>query len=122
LGVALLGAERPVWIRGNFTMIFRAIRNPVENAIGHTPSGTTVELDVKSNGSVCVSDFGAGIADKDRDLIFCRFWHGDRNAGDGIGPGLAIVSRIMELHSGEINVLNRLEGGVVFTLLLSLAH
>ena len=95
--IALFGAERPVWVRGNPTMIFRAIRNLAENAIRHTPAGTTVELDVRPNGSVSVSDFGTGIADKDRDLIFRRFWRGDRNSGEGTGLGLAIVSRIAEI-------------------------
>ena len=106
--VALFG-EEPV-ARGNHTMIFRAIRNLAENAIRHTPAGTTVELEVRPNGSVSVSDYGPGVRDQDRGFIFRRFWRGDRNSGEGTGLGLAIVSRA-EILSGEIAVSNRSEGG-----------
>ena len=120
--IALFGAERPVWVQGDPTMIFRAIRNLADNAIKHTRAGTTVELDVKPNGSVSVSDSGAGIREQDRAFLFRRFWRGDRNATDGTGLGLAIVSRIAEIHSGTIAVINRPDGGATFTLSLPLAH
>jgi signal transduction histidine kinase len=120
--IALLGAERPVWVRGDASMIFRAIRNLVDNAIKHTHSGTTVELEVKPTGSVSVNDYGTGVSDKDRDFIFRRFWRGDRNTTEGTGLGLAIVSRIAEIHSGTISVTNRPGGGAAFTLSLPLAH
>jgi signal transduction histidine kinase len=120
--IALFGAERPIWVRGDATMIFRAIRNLVDNAIKHTRPGTTVELEVKPTGSVSVSDYGAGVSDKDRDFIFRRFWRGDRNANEGTGLGLAIVSRIAEIHSGTISVTNRPSGGAAFTLSLPLAN
>jgi signal transduction histidine kinase len=119
--IALFGAERPIWVQGDATMIFRAIRNLVDNAIKHTRPGTTVELEVKPTGSVSVSDCGAGVSDQDRDFIFRRFWRGDRNAGEGTGLGLAIVSRIAEIHAGSISVANRPGGGAAFTLSLPLA-
>jgi signal transduction histidine kinase len=120
--IALFGAERPIWVQGDATMIFRAIRNLVDNAIKHTRPGTTVELEVKPAGSVSVNDYGAGVSDKDRDFIFRRFWRGDRNATEGTGLGLAIVSRIAEIHSGTISVANRPGGGAAFTLSLPLAN
>ncbi len=120
--IAVFGAERPIWVQGDATMIFRAIRNLVDNAIKHTSPGSTVELQVKPNGSVSVNDTGPGVSDKDRDFIFRRFWRGDRNAGEGTGLGLAIVSRIAEIHSGTIGVTNRPGGGATFTLSLPLAR
>jgi len=119
--IALLGAERPVWVLGDATMIFRAIRNLADNAIKHTRPGTTVELEVRPNGTVTVSDNGPGVVDKDRDFIFRRFWRGDRNSTEGTGLGLAIVSRIAEIHSGTVAVSNRPEGGATFSLSLPLA-
>jgi len=114
--LALFGAERPVWVRGDPTMIFRAIRNLVDNAIAHTPAHTCVEVEVQPNGRVTISDVGAGIPEKDRENIFRRFWRADRNRGEGAGLGLAIVSRIAEIHSGNIEVANRPGGGAAFTL------
>jgi signal transduction histidine kinase len=118
--IALLGAERPVWVQGDPTMIFRAIRNLADNAIKHTRPGTTVELEVSPNGTVTVSDNGPGVIDKDRDFIFRRFWRGDRSSTEGTGLGLAIVSRIAEIHSGTVAVSNRPEGGAIFSLSLPL--
>ena len=120
--IALFGAERPIWVQGDAAMIFRAIRNLADNAIKHTPAGTSVEIEVNPMGSVAVNDHGAGISDKDRDSIFRRFWRGDRNASEGTGLGLAIVSRIAEIHAGTISVANRPGGGAAFTLSLPLAH
>jgi signal transduction histidine kinase len=114
--IELLGAGRPIWVRGDATMIFRAIRNLVDNAIKHTPIGTGVEVEVRPNGSVAVSDSGAGIPEKNLALVFRRFWRADRNLAEGTGLGLAIVSRIAEIHSGTISVSNRPQGGAVFTL------
>jgi signal transduction histidine kinase len=120
--IALFGAERPILVQGDATMIFRAIRNLADNAIKHTRPGTTVELEVRPTGSVSVNDYGTGISDKDRDFIFRRFWRSDRNSTEGTGLGLAIVSRIAEIHSGAITVSNRPGGGAAFTLSLPLAH
>src|SRR5258707_10728572 len=43
--IALTGAKGPVWIKGNPETLFQAIRNLAENAIHHTPAGTTVEIE-----------------------------------------------------------------------------
>jgi hypothetical protein len=50
--IALTGARGPVWIRGNVETLFQAIRNLAENAITHTPEGTSVEIDVADQPSV----------------------------------------------------------------------
>ena len=45
--IALSGTEKPVWVHGNSEMLSRAIRNLVENAINHSPSGMSVEIVVE---------------------------------------------------------------------------
>jgi signal transduction histidine kinase len=114
--IALLGAERPVMVRGDATTIFRAINNLVDNAVKYTAPGTTVEIEVRPNGSVLVHDHGPGIAEKDQKFIFRRFWRADRNLAEGTGLGLAIVSRIAEIHSGTVTMSNRPGGGATFIL------
>jgi signal transduction histidine kinase len=116
--IALLGAEKPVLVKGDANTIFRAISNLVDNAIKYTAPGSTVELEVRPNGSVLVSDRGPGISEEEHELIFRRFWRADRNLATGSGLGLAIVSRIAEIHYGAITVANRPEGGAVFTLFI----
>ena len=119
--IALTGADNPVWVRGDGAMIFRAVRNLAENAIKHTPPGTVVELEVGDDGSVAVMDRGPGVPEKDRALIFRRFWRSNRNptldnSFQGAGLGLAIVAKIAEIHAGMVTVASRPGGGAVFTL------
>jgi signal transduction histidine kinase len=120
--VALTAGPEPVWVRGNAEMIRRAIRNLVENALRHTPPGTTVEVNVAKDGSVLVSDEGPGVPAAERELIFQRFWRKDRRRSGGAGLGLAIVRRIVEAHSGSIAVTDGIAGGAVFSIRLNLAQ
>ena len=115
--IALVGADAPVLVTGNAPMLQQAIRNLAENALRHTPEGTSVEIGVSRDGAVSVSDEGPGVAPAERDLIFRRFWRRDR--ADGAGLGLAIVSRIVEAHAGRIEVTNRASGGAVFSIRLA---
>ena len=44
--IALTGVDGPVWVHGHAEALFRAVRNLVDNAIRHTPSGGTIEVDL----------------------------------------------------------------------------
>ena len=119
--IALAGEEGAVWIRGNADAVVQAIRNVVENAIRHTATGTTVEVEIGKQGSARILDRGPGIEEKDRELIFRRFWRRDRQRAGSAGLGLAIVSRIIEAHGGSITVEDRIGGGTVVILNFNLA-
>lgn len=114
--IALSGSEAPVWVSGNAEMLSRAIRNLVENAINHSPAGTTVEIVVEDSGTVRVLDEGPGIKEDERELMFQRFWRRDRRRTGGAGLGLSIVRRIAETHAATISVENRPTGGATFSL------
>ncbi len=114
--IALCGATEPVWVRGNPEMLSRAIRNLAENAINHTAGGSTVEFVVEDSGTISVLDYGPGIPEHERNLIFRRFWRSDRRRAGSTGLGLSIVQRIAELHSATITVENRCPHGARFSL------
>jgi signal transduction histidine kinase len=114
--IALLGVSKPVWVKGNSEMMKRAIRNLAENAIKHTPQGTTIEFIVEESGIIRVRDRGPGISDGDHDLIFRRFWRRDRSRQGSTGLGLSIVQRIVELHGARIVVENGASGGAQFSI------
>jgi signal transduction histidine kinase len=116
--IALTGVDAPVWVWGHPEALFRAVRNLVDNAIRHTPSGSSIEVDVSADGTVRVIDDGPGVPEAERDSIFRRFWRRDRNQAESRGLGLAIVARVAETHDGSVTVENRPEGGAVFTLRL----
>jgi signal transduction histidine kinase len=114
--IALVGADRPVWVKGHAEMIARAVRNLVENAIKHTPAGGSVDVVVEDDGTVRVRDEGPGIGESDRELLFQRFWRRDRKRPGSAGLGLSIVRRIVEAHDGRIEVANLGGGGAEFSL------
>lgn len=114
--IAIIGAQGPIWIKGNAEMLHRAVRNLVENAVHHTRPGTAVEIELGENGSVSVLDRGQGIPGAEQELIFQRFWRGDNRQSGGAGLGLSIVKRIIEAHGGTISVKDRPAGGAQFSV------
>jgi len=116
--IALGGSEEPVWVLGHSEALFRAVRNLIENAIRHAPSGGSIEVEVSADGVVRVLDDGPGVAESERESIFRRFWRRDRTQSESRGLGLAIVSRVAETHDGSVTVENRPTGGAAFTLRL----
>lgn len=116
--LALTGVSDPAWVKGNAEMIQRAIRNLVENALRHTPSGTTVEVNIDGQGGVHVSDEGPGVPPSERELIFQRFWRRDRRRIGGAGLGLAIVRRIVDAHDGSVAISDGEARGAVFSIRL----
>lgn len=68
-----------------------------------------------------VIDYGAGIADEDKERIFERFYKGDRShSNGGNGLGLVIVKKIVELSNGKVSFKSVLGQGSTFTVELPL--
>ncbi|WP_018319981.1 ATP-binding protein [Bradyrhizobium sp. WSM2793] len=120
--IALRGTDTPVRIHGNSEMLQRAVFNLAENAIKFTAKDTTVDVEVREDGSVRVRDSGPGIAEAERELIFQRFWRADRCRSDGAGLGLSIVRAVADDHAATVAVENLPGGGAEFTLRFRLAQ
>ncbi|HEX5280137.1 MAG TPA: ATP-binding protein [Micropepsaceae bacterium] len=116
--IELNAPSAPVWVQGNAELLFRAVRNLVENAIRYTAAATAVEVDVLASGAVTVKDRGPGVPPKERELIFRRFWRQDRRGGPNAGLGLSIVQRAIQIHGGNVGVGEREGGGAVFSIAL----
>lgn len=117
--IEVVGGERPLWVRGQSDFLFRALRNLVENALRHGPAGSVVTLRLASDPpAIDVVDHGPGIPAEMREVIFKRFWRGDRdrNRDDGAGLGLAIVAATMTLHGGAVDIGDTPGGGATFSL------
>jgi PAS domain S-box-containing protein len=100
-------------------IIEEVFANIVSNAIKYASSGKRIVLDC-AEGRGCwnirVTDFGEGIEDSDKTVIFDRFHRMEKKGVKGSGLGLAIASKIMELHNGRIWVEDNPEGGAVFVV------
>jgi signal transduction histidine kinase len=117
-GLALEAPNAPIWVSGDADALTDALRNLVENAVGHTPADTEVLISVSADGSVCVSDNGPGVAPEDREKVFDRFWRGRARTVHGAGLGLAIVAEIVRIHQGEVTVADAPGGGALFCMKL----
>ncbi|MBN9526579.1 MAG: two-component sensor histidine kinase [Alphaproteobacteria bacterium] len=116
--IEVTGAGRPVLVRGISDFLFRALRNLAENALAHTPEGSTVSIAVGEQGSLAVRDHGPGIPRELRETVFHRFWRGNRSGAAGAGLGLAIVSRTIAAHGGRIDIQDAAGGGAVIVITL----
>ena len=97
----------------------------LSNAIKFTPRGGRAKVTVRTVGGQCqivVSDTGAGIAGELLPYVFDRFWRAeapDEHRYSGLGLGLSLAKRLVELHGGRVTAdspgLNR---GATFTVLL----
>lgn len=101
-------AEANVWVRGDARRLGQVMAHLLDNAITYTPPGGRIEVSLKRNGntaSVRVEDNGPGIDAELLPHVFEAFVQGkrgnDRSSG-GLGVGLAIVSRLVDLHGGSV--------------------
>lgn len=118
---------------GDQQLLERVLINLVANALRHTPSGGEVQLRGQRIGEAIrieVADTGEGIPAHMIDRVFERFFQQDlpeqskgakRRVGLS-GLGLAIVRRIIELHSSTISVRRGQPNGTIFSFDLATAE
>ena len=93
--------------------------NIISNAIKYASLGKRIVVDGKDGGSswiIRIVDFGPGIKDTDKKMIFERFHREEKKGVKGSGLGLAIAGKIVELHQGRIWVEDNPEGGAIFII------
>lgn len=95
------------------------LSNLLYNASKFSPEGSVIELAARVEGDaldIRVSDSGVGVPAERLDWIFDDFTQ-IREGGEGMGLGLALVRRLVELHGGSIKALSRGAGeGTTFEL------
>lgn len=123
IGLKVIG-QRGRTVFGNEGQLVTAVANLVENAIAYSSGQTTVSIEVGEADNavtIAVHDQGIGIAAKDLDRIFERFYRADqarsRDTG-GTGLGLAIVKHIAVNHGGRVDVESEVGVGSTFTIRL----
>ena len=90
------------------TRLAQIIGNLLNNAVKYTPPGGRIDLATQVEGDkavVTIADNGAGIAPEHLTSIFRLFHQECRNrdrADGGLGVGLSLVRRLVELHGGSV--------------------
>jgi len=115
----LLDAPMPATLTGDEELIRRAVENVIRNAIRYAPRNTAVDINLRKVGDsaqVCVRDYGPGVPEDALPRIFDPFYRvdSDRNrVSGGLGLGLAIARRSVELHKGKLTAQNANPGLLV---------
>ena len=118
--LSLEGAEQ-VQVMGQAMLLELMFGNLIDNALRYTQVGGEVAVVVSQVGNrirVDVRDNGPGIPTAALSRLCERFFRVNPQQGDGVGLGMAIVSRIAQLHGADLDIHNRPEGGLEVSVLL----
>lgn len=115
LGVNLSTVETSsLVINADKSACFILLKNLLENALQHSPSGTSIVVTLDKD-FMRVRDFGSGISEENEKYIFNRFWRGEHRRDIGAGLGLSICKEIAQAHNFSID-FERENPGVSFLL------
>ncbi|MCD2491747.1 HAMP domain-containing histidine kinase [Lacrimispora sp. NSJ-141] len=111
-------------VRGNASLLYRAVFNLIENAIKYNrPGGTAAVSLEQSQAGICIriEDTGIGIEADALSHIFEPFYRADPSRSQqipGSGLGLSVVKLIVERHGGKIEVTSQTDSGSTFSIML----
>jgi signal transduction histidine kinase len=108
LRVSVHLSEEPLIVGGDATRLEQCVGNLLSNAVKFTPAGGAIEVGARAEGGdavVTVRDSGVGIAPELIERVFDLFMQAEsslvRSQG-GLGIGLTLVRRLVELHGGTV--------------------
>ena len=120
-GHLLVTAIAPaIWTTGDRRLLQQLVTNLLDNALRHTPPGTTVRVELGHDDAIArltVADDGHGVAPEDAPRLFQRFARAERSrSSEGHGLGLALVAAVATAHRGTVSLLGPPGFGVVVEL------
>ena len=115
----------PIWIHGDFARLAQVVGNLLNNGAKYTAEGGRIELSAtadRGEAIVTVRDNGIGIDGALLPHVFELFTQGERSldrSQGGLGVGLTVVQRLVELHHGRVEVRSEGAGkGALFSIVL----
>jgi signal transduction histidine kinase/CheY-like chemotaxis protein len=103
--------ERGPFVSADPVRIAQVVSNILDNATKFTPPGGKIVVDLSQEDEFAVLrivDSGIGMAQENLDRVFDLFTQVER--GRGLGIGLALVRRLLELHGGSVSANSEGEG------------
>ncbi|MGJ0392164.1 MAG: PAS domain S-box protein [Methylocystis sp.] len=119
-----LEPSEPLFVDGDPVRLGQIFANILNNAVKYTPEGGRIDIKVERRGRtavVTVRDNGRGIGPQDLPHVFDAFARGDKSGDGGLGIGLALVRKLVELHGGTVEATSEGPGqGSAFIVSLPL--
>ncbi|ABF43561.1 periplasmic sensor signal transduction histidine kinase [Candidatus Koribacter versatilis Ellin345] len=107
-----LAAAPGVVVVGSSELLRRAVENVLRNAIRHAPEGTAIDVELGLHAQIAtisIRDYGPGVPEEFVEKIFDSFFRTEeaRDADSGgVGLGLSIAKRAVQVHRGVIRASN----------------
>ena len=104
----------------DFNWMREALLNILKNAYEYTPYGGSININYEDNPlylMIKITDSGIGINKNEIKNIFKRFYKVNKDS-DGVGIGLNMASKIIEMHDGKIIVTSKPNLGTTFEIRL----
>ncbi|MFQ2382380.1 ATP-binding protein [Aeromonas dhakensis] len=118
--LSLEGTEQ-LTVMGQAILLELMFSNLIDNALRYTQAQGEIVVEACQEGHrvrVDIRDNGPGIPTAALSRLCERFFRVNPQQGDGVGLGMAIVSRIAQLHGADLDIHNRPEGGLEVSVLL----
>ncbi len=121
IAVRNAGAAR---VFGDRSRLEQAVANLVANAVSYTPANGTIDISTQQEAGqvvLSIADSGEGLKSEDQEAIFGLFYQANKSLhrAGGLGIGLTLVKRIVEMHDGTVSATSRgLGTGSTFTVRL----
>jgi two-component system sensor histidine kinase CpxA len=117
-------------VKADPDLMHSALENILRNAIRYSPERGRIQVELSTEelqggtfAAVQVSDNGPGVPPEDLEAILQPFYRVDKSRGSGtggFGVGLAIANRAVRLYGGNIDIQNRMGGGLCVRVVLPL--
>jgi signal transduction histidine kinase len=105
----------PITVCADADLLLEAIHNMLDNAIRHSPDGGAITVSVgpeECGARFAITDSGPGFEGGETDLLWKRFYSGQRHGAAGLG--LAITQEIVRAHGGNVWAEPNAGGGAIF--------
>ncbi|HEX4674748.1 MAG TPA: ATP-binding protein [Steroidobacteraceae bacterium] len=127
--VSIVSSYRALYVNGDMARLVQCVVNILTNAAKYTDSSGKIQVETRANGSdavITIADSGVGISAELLPRVFDLFVQGertlDRSLG-GLGIGLSVARRLIEMHGGRITAASRgLGQGATFEIHLPLVE
>ena len=122
-------SDATAWVRGDATRISQILVNILNNASKYTPEKGNISISARADEQsveIVTTDTGTGISAELLPKVFELFSQGERTldrSSGGLGIGLSLVKKLVELHDGTITVQSEGDGrGTTVTVRLPRLH